>query len=140
MTSGKYYAEVAEDRRKLLQHQQSYPEDDIYQVVFFVQLPHFDYPAGIWYGHKRCKARGEYLVAKTLSSQYDRVVRNIGRDATWPGTCPLIQKLTWPQAGIREGVVSGWFQQVFEPFDGLAEFSPAQHLKDAAVGTAIWEY
>jgi hypothetical protein len=48
MIMSKHYAVVASELNKLKTLRDTGCNDKLYQVVFFLRLPHLDYPAGIW--------------------------------------------------------------------------------------------
>jgi hypothetical protein len=139
MTAGRYYPLVAHDREKLLKHREIYSHHQLFQVVFFVQLPRADYTAGRWYGKKDCPPRGNYIVSPTIHAQYRKVADALGSDAVWPEHPPLVQQIHWPPTETEQAAVVHWFISVFVPSSQWT-FDPQVYLSDAAVGAAIWTY
>lgn len=138
LTYSKYYPAVAGDRDKLLAERAAGTADDLLQVVFFLQLPNFQYPAGRWYGHKSCPGRGSYEVAVGIHQQYGRLVPALG-PCTWPAGGPEIVELLAPATADEIEFAARWLRSVFEPNVGW-QFSPAQHLAEAKAGVAIWSW
>jgi hypothetical protein len=139
MTTGHYYsADIPLDREKLLKHRLTFPDDLLFQVVFFVQFLNADYPRGRWYGDKNCPARSSYLVVRDIRRQYGTVAKYIG-PATWPEDPPMTVPLNWPPVGVPADVAVRWFQAVFCP-TGHWCFEPETYLREAEIGAAVWSY
>jgi hypothetical protein len=136
-TLAKYYPIIIGDGEKLRRLAGS-PGHAI-QVVFFVQLPGFDYPPGSWYvpGSKQCPARGGYPGYRGIAAQYQAVRRGLP-PPSWPGDEPYIADLTLSDPDL-EAIITRWFQMIFRPAT-LWRFDKRKHLEDAAVGCAIWQH
>jgi hypothetical protein len=138
LTLGKYYPKVGEDRDKLLALGSSMPGVGLYQVVWFIQLPAYDYPAGRWYGHKDCPGRTRYLVRSGIESQY-AAVRSMLGEATWPETGPLVVSLEDLAEAAVAKAAKRWMKQIFAPASAW-KFDPKRHLLGAAIGVAAWKH
>ncbi|GEM_PF-4257438 len=138
MTLAKYFAQVTADRSKLLKYKAVNGSADVWQVVFFVQLPEADYPTGRWYGNKQGKRRCDYIKHRNILSQYKKVEGALGA-ATWPAGSPYIQPLRWPPVSFDPVLLSRWFDDIFKP-DQSWNFDPRTYLHNAAVGVATWRH
>jgi hypothetical protein len=133
---------VADDRDKLLKIRAAGFAGHLFQIVFFAQLPNFDYPPGCWYAPawKHCVwARRQYAGYRGIDAQY-RYLRTLLTDEPI-GTAagPTIRRLSSPSDGAITAM-SSRFASVFRPDDGDWKFNPLQHLAEAAVGYSIWTY
>lgn len=136
LTMPKYYPKVAEDGRKLREGASGVFEGELFQVVFFIQVPSFDYPRGRWYGNKDCKARSGYAGIRGIQGQYRAVMSLIGA-ATWPVGGPHVVSLEALADVPIADTARRWMDQIFVPWEPWA-FDPRTHLRDASVGVALW--
>ncbi|MEA2710787.1 MAG: hypothetical protein QOF78_3388 [Phycisphaerales bacterium] len=142
-TMEKWYAGsgVAGDAEKLRRRRRGGFVGNLYQVVIFVSLPNFDYPAGVWYPPKwtSCPGRGSYLHYRGIDAQYRRVRNHQQDPPAWPdGDAPRVVTLAPISADVA-GAVDRWFDVIYRPATPW-RFVPANHLHDAAVGAGIWSY
>ncbi|MDB5357027.1 MAG: hypothetical protein JWN24_3480 [Phycisphaerales bacterium] len=94
-TLPKYYGSVAADWDKLQEVRLRRFAGDLFLVVFFVQLPGFDYPSGQWPGRaKPAEARRKYLRTCEISSQFRELKKWLAHPQTWPSKGPHIHHLS----------------------------------------------
>lgn len=137
-TFAKQYPVVALDREKLIHAKR--PDTDVFQVVFFTQLPYYTYPVAQWYGQqKRWSSRSAYLVKPGILRQYGYLRQYLTDEPTWPQGGPQIRYLNAPTPRVPSKKLCEWFAQICKPFDAW-RFDPATHLAEAAAGVAVWQY
>lgn len=84
MTMPKWYPIIAADGEKLINFRAQGHASHLLQVVFFLQLPNFDYPAGSWYGsHRKCPGRSAYPGFRGIQRQYAQLRRYLP-EPTYP--------------------------------------------------------
>jgi hypothetical protein len=128
---------VANDRQKLLKIRASGFNGHLFQIVFFLQLPAFERPTGIWKRTlKRSEAWRNYRAITGVESQYS-YLRGFLVDEPVHG--PVIHPLT-ELAADTLNCMSRRYSEGYTPDDMSWSFSPARHLAKAAVGCAIWQY
>jgi len=138
MTFKKYYTSIVDDIRKLEALRIAGFPGELFLIVFFIQLPGMDYPAGTWYQNKPCKSRSGFLVVSGIQDQYKCLREQMTKAPIWPNAEPLpAYRLVHPTAEVSEHLLMRWFESVFQP-RGPWKFTAATHLRDAAVGVAIW--
>jgi hypothetical protein len=137
LTESKYYANVAADRDKLLGFRGEHPTTALFLIVYFVQLPGANYPAGLWYGKKDCRARSGYAGTRGVVAQYRQVMTRLG-SATWPESPPEMCTLPVPSAA-EAAALAQWYGQVFAPCSEW-RFDAKEYFRGAAIGVAIWHF
>jgi len=105
--------------------------DDLFLVVFFLNLPNYKYGPG--------ELDGKPYPARTfrnsgLLDQYYRVERCLGIPSDWLVDKPFVQNMTVPPQDVLQ-TVHRWCGCFSPPFD----FDPDVHLKEAIVGIALWQ-
>jgi hypothetical protein len=132
-TIAKQYAVVAGDLAKL--SARSDKDTIAYAVVFFTQLPHYHYPAGCWYSEaKRYPAR--QCVERGIQRQIAHLCLHTKEPPTWPESGMFKHSLSLASTDILPETISGRYKAIFCP--SVQWQFHAGHLKDAAVGCAIW--
>jgi hypothetical protein len=92
-----HYVSVAEDRAKLERERSGGFQGDLFLVVFFVQMPAFDYPRGLWSGRDRESCcRKDWLVKSGIASQYEELSRRLTAPPAWPNDGPRVRRLIVP--------------------------------------------
>jgi hypothetical protein len=133
---------VTDDRDKLLTARAGGFVGELFQVVFFAQLPRFEYPPGCWYGPawKHCAlARRQYAGYRGIDAQFRYLRTFITDDPTTGAGGPVTRRLGPPSSKVLDAM-SCRFSAVFRPDDDKWVFDPQTHLVDAAVGYAVWQY
>lgn len=132
---------VAHDRDKLLAIRREGFLGHLFQVVYFTQLPAFEYPAGDWYSPAtvRYQARSDYAGFRRISEQYRYLRTFLPETPAWPSEAPAVHELSMPEGDVLE-CITRRFGTVFRPDDPSWAFSPVKHFADAAAGCAIWEF
>jgi len=130
----KYYPIAAADLDKLNAVRASGSLAELFFVVFFAQLPNYDYPPGIWYGERCDLSRSGFPGFRGIRSQYERLRQYIPRCQDWPVQGPALHACKWTG---DPNELRRWFGALFQPL-GTWRFDPAVQLKDAAVAAAIW--
>ena len=134
-TQPRYYGNVAYDLMKLDAIQGFGASGCLF--VFFLQLPSYEYPKGLWYGSDTYESMDFYMLG--IKTQYQHLCEKLKDRPTWPQDGPYIHDLSptsWSRtrrgdsAAISAGLHSG---QSFLAIRG------DEHLRDARVGVAIWE-
>lgn len=111
----------------------------LFQVVFFVQMPRYSYPTGEWYkGGKWAKAR-QVQPHRGIATQFSMLEPHMPSAPVWPGAPPYIRELRFPGVEVDAHFLRRWFEFVFAPDTDWA-FDAHEHLRDAAVGCAVWQY
>jgi hypothetical protein len=141
LTYKKYYWATKDDGPKLLALRAREPDVELYQVVFFVQLPALDYPGGRWYGRDRVsRSRRKQTVWGGHSAQFSELMRLIVTPPAWPGTSsPSRVDLLPLVAPATLDVARRWYQAALVPTTAW-NLRPEVHLVDAAAGAAIWQW
>jgi len=138
LTMTKYFPMVAEDREKLLLARAQDGRLELLQVVFFLQLPHFAYPAGRWYGHKACPARSSYEVRVGIPQQVRAVEALLG-PPSWPDSRPLVRPWSAAETAKAAPILARWMRSVFVAHTDWT-FDPEIHLREAAIGVGMWAW
>jgi hypothetical protein len=137
-TYAKYYNSVADDWNKLVRVRNEGFTGDLFLVVFFTQLPCYDYPPGTSSRtQEKSLGRRRHLVNCGITAQYRELLRRLTREPAWPLEAPHIHKLSLPTTSIL-ATVGAWLRADWIP-DEPWQFVPALHLAEAAVGVAIWQ-
>ncbi len=124
-TLPKYFAAIAADREKGCH----------FQVIFFVTLPEYDYPAGSWYGSNRIEpSRRRHLVG--LPRQLGRVAEEMTNEMLLPSHFVEADLPAGTHIITDERVNTRFSWVLTSPFPW--RFEAAKHLKDAKVAVAIW--
>lgn len=133
---------VADDRDKLLAIRSEGFTGQLYQIVFFVQLPSFDCPVGEWYPpqwkRSSCPWR-QYPGIRGIARQYQYLRQYLIEQPVWPSQPPSVHPLRHVSAETLN-CMARRFAAVFHPDDKDWTFCPERHLADAAAGCAIWRY
>jgi hypothetical protein len=116
------YPRVAADREKLLDLRAIPTDDDLFVAVFFHQMPHYDYPK-----------RSGYLRRCGIPAQFTELRRHFPGLPAWPTDGPRLHPLAAPSPDIAEILLKRWPPRPDWQLDLKA------HLRDAAVGVAIWQ-
>lgn len=133
-TLHKYYANVADDRRRLSNWKS--PQIECVQAVFFTQLPCFRYPAGRWYGASKADpARQTRCMG--IPSQFRRLMDVMPFKPTWPESGVYVHNLKFPTSVVTEDLLLRRYEQIFESTYHW-NFNASEQLRNAQVGVAIW--
>jgi hypothetical protein len=135
-TKEKYFGNVSADIKKL----ECICGDRLgFLIVFFTQLPHFDYPAGSWsHVGKFYEERRTDTNIVGIDKQYSHL-RKLLPPAAWPnGDLPFRRNLIASQSILDK--IPLRYQSVFTPSRLGWNFDPDRHLRDAQVGVAIWSH
>lgn len=113
------------------------------QIVFFVQLPGLEYPAGDWYPPTWASWRSRTEMLRRcfpgIPAQYARLRRHMTAAPAWPpGDAPHVQSLPKPSPELS-ATIERFYGRVFRPSCPW-RFDASAHLADAAVGVAIWKH
>jgi hypothetical protein len=138
-TGDKYYESTASDYQKLASY--SSPRSRLFQVVFFVQLPGYDYPPGTWFDNRRPHG-SRAVMLRGIDAQYARLRRSLPQSPAWPGPEPFKRALHFPTSEVNVDFLQRWYTHSFRPEserDNTWRFDSGAHLQDSAVGLAIWE-
>lgn len=131
-TLSKYYGEISHDRERLLESK----ADHAYQVVYIVSLPNYWYPAGVWNG-KSHKARETKHLG--IMAQWNAIRSNISAPTVFEGGQPLVLPFDEEVKSSAVGYLKAYFNHVYRPNTSW-DFSIDQHLRDASVGIALWQW
>ena len=138
-TLSKWYPIIASDySRKLANLRSSHADAGLFLVVFFVECPTLDYPAGRWIDtNKPSQARHTYVTNSGISDQFGKLLRQIGRSPSWPSHTPHDSNLHAPRdAAIMEPMASVFGTLLSPPW----KIRPEQCFSKARAGVALWEY
>jgi hypothetical protein len=148
-TSLKFYSgPVAYDREKLLRNRSTKFAGYLFQVVFFTQLPGYNYPPGIWSypgpkgfpEEKHCGTRTASVVNETIDTQYQYLRTFLKEEPAWSALGENVKRLEM-RSEDELAAISRRFKSVFRPDPGESwEFRPETHFARAAIGCAIWSY
>jgi hypothetical protein len=132
VTMPKYYPCIAADCVKLAMRRRDF-DGDLFLVVFFIHLPNYRYPKGVFNGagfpSRTFRNRG-------IQDQFERTRNQIGQEPAWPAKAPRIRSLTEPSSEVL-AIVERWCA-LFECSPPWT-FDSKEHLSDAAAGYAIWQ-
>jgi hypothetical protein len=133
-TFAKSYPVVANDLLKLAGR----PDKTTfaYAVVFFIQLPHFDYPSGCWYSSAK-RYPGRTCVKKGIDTQFEYLMNFTKERPWWRDGEVHKHALSFALAGVEERTLRDRYSAVFRS-DRPWSFEAVTHLRDAQVGCAIW--
>jgi hypothetical protein len=107
-------------------------------IVFFTQLPNFHYPRGFWHGASKA-ATARACVKKGIDAQFRHLLGQLGVSPTWPAEGPLRHPLQLSEALFEK--VRTRLKRVFKPENPASNWEFAkEHLCDAQVGVAIWQF
>jgi hypothetical protein len=140
-TGGKWYPITAADGDKLRAHRKPNVPGHLFQAVFFLQLPGYDYPQGRWFppNRKLCGPRSDYVCYAGIEKQYKALRKRMATAPAWPtNDRPFVVPLALSNEALVPAI-RRWFDLVFDrstPWD----FDEKMHLADAAAGCAVWEY
>jgi hypothetical protein len=112
------------------------------QVVTFLQMPCFHYPAGAWYAPdwKRCEySRDKWKGFRGISAQYEYLRTYLINAPAWPPSDLKVVPLESVGPGTLDAIVRR-FADVFRPDESNWQFDPVIQLQDAAVSFAIWQH
>lgn len=126
-TISKYLVDVEADRSK----------DCSYQVVFFVSLPNFQYPAGRWCGKDKLSPARQ-VTTSGVEAQYSLVRERLGA-ATWPTDGPLVNELPVFSTAV-DAAIQAWLARVFKPKAGPWSFDATAQLHGARIAVAVWDW
>jgi hypothetical protein len=132
-TQAKYYAEIRRDREKLLDES----TDQLYQVVYMVALPGYYYPPGTWNGCPTKKPRAVQNLG--LLAQWRAVQGAIPYAAVRGGEDPVVLPFEQEAIDLAVPYIRSLLSNVFQP-STCWQFDPQQHLANAAVGIALWQW
>jgi len=126
-TLPKYFDAIAADREKGCH----------FQVIFFLTLPEYDYPAGSWYGSTRIEpSRRRHVVG--IPRQLGRVSEALGLDLPLPDHLVEVELPAGTEIITDERVNTRFSWALESPFPW--RFEAAKHLKDAKVAVVIWQW
>jgi len=109
-------------------------------VVFFLQFPCLDWPATRWYGKKTAtRSRADQTVWGGIDRQFGELRRRLDAGPGWPGPGPYRHGLLRAVGRGTVGCAERWMDGAAAPTTPLV-FEPERHLRDAAVGVAIWSW
>lgn len=138
-TKTKFFVDdVMHDWKKLADQRAAGYVGDLFQVVFFLQLPRHDYPRGRWYGGKEYGNRRCYLQHVGIAAQYAQLMKMQQVAPVWPDAPPLVRPLA-PVSTENAAAATSRFASAFVPAKPWT-FSLNDSACDAAVGVAIWQY
>jgi hypothetical protein len=127
-TTLKYYPKIAADWTKIVGYRTTFPTARLFLVVFFLQLPFYEYLEGL--GSRQCIRRG-------IAQQYQQLRSVLNQKPVWPGDGIFVRPLaTIVDADVRNAVCNRF--DVAWQLKGKS-FQLERQLRDAAVGFAIWE-
>jgi hypothetical protein len=133
---------VADDRRKLekIRQSESAFRGSLLQVVWFLELPNYSYPAGESLhrnGWRRSEARDTYRYFGSVTKQFAEL-RNHLPPPTFPANdAPQVQTLS-PPTPMLTTVLERWCPRTFRPAEAWCIQSNV-HLSGVRVGYAIWQ-
>lgn len=146
MTMPKFYSLagshcVADDRAKLMAIRQAEQDfiGNLIQLVFFLELPNYDYPAGESLhrqGWKRHKPRKHYRRFETIEQQFEEL-RKYLPPPTFPSCdAPNVSVVPPPTLEIAEAL-RRWCEKTYRPDEQWC--LQVEHMTGVRVGYAIWE-
>ncbi len=145
---GFYSCNVAYDREKLQNRRDGF-EGFLFQVVFFTELPGYEYPPGTWSYpgpnecpvKKHCGPRTASRGKRGIDWQYQYLHKNLLKEEpAWSALGEDVKRLEMSSED-ELAAISRRYEKVFCPDPGYQwEFRPEIHLANAAVGCAIWSY
>lgn len=121
-SQSKHYATTARDWDKLEKVRASGTSGDLFLVVFFHQMPNYDYPK-----------RSGYLHHQGIGAQFAELRRYIDRPPLWPVPAPYTHLIGPPSAEVKDLLLKRWPPRIDWKLDLSA------HLREAGVGVAIWQ-
>jgi hypothetical protein len=132
---------IADDRDKLLKLRRAGFDGRLLQVVFFLEMPNYYYPAGRsfapdWKPHG---SRDSYPGHRGINTQYRELQKHLRDAPAWPTSGPYLHALA-PSAKKTIALVDKWYSMVFRPKDASWKFRASDQLAEATVGCVIWEY
>jgi hypothetical protein len=126
-TFSKYYPAVGNDWRKLAYIRSHGSVENLFLIVFFVQLPNYEYPV----------AESRKVNVSWIEDQYKKVRLAINAEPVWPAVSPPFKKpLYAPSRELQDAVIERWKRK----FSRVSQFDFKSQLDDAAVAVSIWEY
>jgi hypothetical protein len=131
---------LAKDVEKLRAMRRRAFEGKLFQIVFFRQMPNYEYGPGksfdgSWRAHG-CRAAS--LNCLTIESQFREARKYLLDEPVWPKAAPAIVPLVLPIHLHNPTIL--WFKKTFQPDDSSWSFDPVAQLAKAAVSCAIWQY
>ncbi|MGD0768895.1 MAG: hypothetical protein ABSB42_11980 [Tepidisphaeraceae bacterium] len=138
-TVAKYFPSVAADWIKLSMVRADQFDGDLFLVVFFATLPNYTYPAGSWFGVSG-SSRDKYLRNCGIEDQLHKLRRFLHHVPCWPENgSPRAQTLRPLASEVSQGLADLYRQNFRTSAAGGWSFQAPTHLRDGAVGVAIWE-
>jgi hypothetical protein len=118
----KHYQSTADDWDKLAKVRTSPSNDDLFLVVFFQQMPQYDYPG-----------RKGYLNQCGIHAQFQKLRMHMAGKPAGPQNGLCVHQLAALTSQTHELASKG------RPVRPNWKLNPEIHLQDASVGFAIWQ-